>query len=66
MFFGLKNNKKVKPAKAQKKENKVYVPGDYLFWGEREVLTNEDGVITGKSEGRTKIKILNLLQIYPE
>ena len=44
MFLGLKNNKKVKPAKAQKKENKVYVPGDYLFWGEREVLTNEDGV----------------------
>ena len=44
MFLGLKNNKKVKPAKAQKKENKVYLPGDYLFWGEREVLTNEDGV----------------------
>lgn len=44
MLFGLIKNKKVRPAKVQRDDYKAAIPQDYLFWGKRQVVANEDGV----------------------
>ena len=49
MFLGLKRNKKVQPAKAQKgidDYKNAMLPREYLFWGQRDVCVKEDGVET--------------------
>ena len=44
MLFGLLKNRKVKPAKLQKEGYKAMIPQDYLYWGKRDVVAQEDGV----------------------
>lgn len=49
MFLGLKRNRKVQPAKAQKgvyDYKNAMLPKEYLFWGERDVFVKEDGFET--------------------